>query len=68
MSDDRDAASLFVTVLAVPESVAVSLVRAGMTTLEEVAYVPLLELLETPGVGPEILKQAREKARVHLAL
>jgi len=68
MSEDRDAVALFVQVLGVPESAAKSLIRAGMTSLEEVAYVPLSELLETPGVSPELLSQAREKARVHLAL
>lgn len=67
MGDDQDSVSLFVTVLGVPESVAVLLLRAGMTTLEEVAYVPLGELLATGGVSAQVLNQAREKARAYLA-
>lgn len=66
MGDDRDVVALFAKVLEVPESVAVLLVRAGMTTLEEVAYVPVRELMETPGVSTELLRQVREKARAHL--
>ena len=68
MSEDRSAVALFEKILGVTESVATSLVRAGMTTLEEVAYVPLTELLEIPDVSLELLNQAREKARAHLAL
>jgi N utilization substance protein A len=68
MSEDRNVVALFVKVLGVPESAATSLIRAGMTSLEEVAYVPLSELLETPGVSRDLLNQARVKARAHLAL
>jgi transcription termination/antitermination protein NusA len=67
VGDDQDPVSLFMTVLGVPESVALLLLRAGMTTLEEIAYVPLRELLETGGVNAQVLTQAREKARAYLA-
>lgn len=67
MGDDQNPVSLFVTVLGVPESVALSLLRAGMTTLEEIAYVPLGELLETGGASTQVLTEAREKARAYLA-
>ena len=47
MNEDQDAAALFVTVLGLAQSAASSLVRAGMSTLEEAAYIPLDELLAT---------------------
>jgi transcription termination factor NusA len=68
MADDRSAVPLFVTVLGVTKTEALSLIRAGISTIEEVAYVPVSELMETPGVSSDLLSQAREKARAYLAV
>lgn len=63
---DRSTVEMFMRVLDMKEQVAIALVAAELTTVEEVAYIPLQELLEIEGVEKELLRSMRERARVHL--
>ena len=54
---------LFVDKLAVDEEVADILVREGFNTLEEVAYVPLEEMLEIESLDEETVNELRSRAR-----
>ncbi|MEC9356558.1 MAG: transcription termination factor NusA [Pseudomonadota bacterium] len=53
----------FIEQLGVDEEIAVILVQEGFTTLEEVAYVPELELLEIEEFDEEIVAELRSRAR-----
>lgn len=63
---DRSIVEMFMRVLEVNEPVAIALVAAGLTVIEEVAYIPLQELLEVEGVEKKLLHSLRERARLHL--
>lgn len=65
MQDDSPQA-LFMHVLGIPEQVAQALCDCGHTSIEEIAYVPADELLATPGVPQWLLREIRERARLHL--
>ena len=54
---------LFVDRLDVDEEVAEVLVEEGFTTLEEVAYVPLEEMMSIEGFDEEISEQLRARAK-----
>ncbi len=54
---------LFVEKLDVDEEVAGILVDEGFTTLEEVAYVPVNELLEIEGFDEDTVEELRSRAR-----
>lgn len=58
--------SLFTEKLNVDESVAELLVSEGFSTLEEVAYVPVNELLEIDGMDEELIETLRERAQTAL--
>jgi N utilization substance protein A len=68
MSEHPDAAKLFMETLGASESAASCLVRAGFTSIEELAYVPFAELLETTGIDQNVLMTLRERACAHRAL
>lgn len=53
----------FVDLLGVDEEVAELLVSEGFTSLEEVAYVPMDELLSVDGFDEDIAKELRGRAR-----
>jgi transcription termination/antitermination protein NusA len=53
----------FMNKLEVDEDVAELLVSEGFTSLEEVAYVPIDELLSIDGFDEEIAKELRDRAR-----
>lgn len=53
----------FVTLLDVDEEVATVLIEAGFSTLEEIAYVPLDELLAIEGFDEEIAEELRNRAK-----
>src|SRR5690554_2597474 len=53
----------FVEMLDVDEEVAELLVSEGFTSLEEVAYVPMDELLSVEGFDEDIAKELRSRAR-----
>ena len=53
----------FMEALAVDEDVATVLAEEGFTTLEEVAYVPLEEMMAIEGFDQEIVEELRNRAR-----
>jgi len=54
---------LFVEKLDVDEELATELANEGFTSLEEVAYVPLEEMLEIEGFDDEIVEELRRRAK-----
>jgi N utilization substance protein A len=54
---------MFMAKLDVDEDVAQVLVEEGFTSLEEVAYVPLAEMLEIEAFGEETVNELRSRAR-----
>src|SRR5690606_21996170 len=54
---------IFMTALDVDEDVAAVLVEEGFTTLEEVAYVPLEEMLSIEGFDEDIAEELRARAK-----
>jgi transcription termination/antitermination protein NusA len=55
--------SIFMDALDVDEDVAELLVAEGFTSLEEVAYVPIDELLSIDGFDEDVAKELRDRAR-----
>jgi N utilization substance protein A len=53
----------FMTDLNVEEDVASLLAEEGFTSLEEIAYVPVQELMEIEGFDEEIVNELRQRAR-----
>ena len=53
----------FMEALSVDEDVAAALVEEGFTTLEEVAYVPIEEMLAIEGFDEEIVQELRNRAK-----
>jgi N utilization substance protein A len=62
-SEFAAARELFMEALEVDESIADILVQEGFNTLEEVAYVPLTELMEIEAFDEEIVNALRSRAR-----
>ncbi|MGS2719992.1 transcription termination factor NusA [Paraglaciecola aestuariivivens] len=58
--------SVFTAGLDIDEDFASVLVDEGFTTLEEIAYVPINELLEIEGLDEEMVEELRERARATL--
>ncbi|MBI2791227.1 MAG: transcription termination/antitermination protein NusA [Gammaproteobacteria bacterium] len=54
---------LFVHHLQVSQEIAESLVEAGFTSIEEIAYVPVQELMEVEGMDEALLSTLRERAK-----
>jgi len=54
---------LFVESLGVDEEVAIVLLEEGFTSLEEIAYVPLDEMLDIEGFEEEMVNELRQRAR-----
>ncbi len=59
----HDLQANFVEQLDVEEDLAAILVREGFTTIEEIAYVPLQELMSIEEFDEEIVKALRERAK-----
>lgn len=55
--------ALFVDRLDVDEELADSLIQEGFTTLEEIAYVPITEMLEIESFDEETVNELRSRAR-----
>ena len=55
--------SIFTEQLQVDEDVANVLIEEGFTTLEEIAYVPIKELLKIDGFDEDIVNELRERAK-----
>ncbi|MBL8442117.1 MAG: transcription termination/antitermination protein NusA, partial [Betaproteobacteria bacterium] len=54
---------MFMEKLDIDEELADLLIEEGFSTLEEVAYVPLAEMLEIEGLDEEIVNELRTRAR-----
>jgi len=62
-SEVREFIQGFMDMLDVDEEVATILVQEGFTTLDEIAYVPLQEMLEIEEFDEEIVNELRERAK-----
>lgn len=62
-AEDAALRQLFVSALSVDEDTAAKLVEEGFAALEEVAYVPLEEMLEIEGFNEELVGELRSRAR-----
>ena len=62
-SESRKTLDLFIAKLDVDEDVAQILVDEGFSTLEEVAYVPLNEMLEIEAFDEDLVNELRNRAR-----
>lgn len=61
--EDREIRELFCKYLDIDEEIADVLVQEGFVTLEEVAYVPVQEMLEIDGFDQELVDALRTRAR-----
>jgi len=55
--------SLFTDKLDLDEDFAMMLCEEGFTSLEEIAYVPVAEMLEIDGMNEELVEELRERAK-----
>jgi N utilization substance protein A len=62
-SESRKTLDIFIAKLDVDEEVAQILVDEGFSTLEEVAYVPLNEMLEIEAFDEDLVSELRNRAR-----
>jgi N utilization substance protein A len=62
-AEDSQVRDLFMAALDVDEEVAGILVQEGFGTLEEVAYVPINEMLEIDGFDENLVNELRSRAR-----
>jgi N utilization substance protein A len=62
-AEDAALRDMFMVQLGVDEDMATVLVQEGFATLEEVAYVPLNEMLEIEGFDEELVNELRSRAR-----
>lgn len=64
----KELREMFTTKLTVDEEVADVLIEEGFTNLEEVAYVPIQEMLAIDGFDEEIVNDLRERAKDALVI
>jgi N utilization substance protein A len=62
-AESEETLTTFIEALGVDEELAAVLVEEGFTTLEEVAYVPLEEMLEIEGFDEDIVNALRQRAK-----
>ena len=62
-AEDKSIRELFINNLGVDENVAEVLLQEGFTSLEEVAYVPVQEMLEIEGFDESTVEELRNRAR-----
>ncbi len=67
-AEDIKLISGFMTQLAVTKEIAQTLVEEGFSTAEELAYIPIEELLEIESIEEEVLKALREKAKDYMLM
>ncbi len=65
-AEEETVLSLFTDKLAVDEDIAQILAAEGFTSLEEIAYVPLQEMLEIDGFDEDLVEALRERAKAAL--
>ena len=63
----RSRSQMFVDALDVDEIIAHLLVTEGFSSVEEVAYVPIDDLVDIEGFGGEVVEEMRDRAHVFLA-
>lgn len=63
VADQERLVNIFTKHLHVEDDVAAVLIEEGFTSLEEVAYVPIQELLEVDGFDEEIVNELRVRAK-----
>ncbi len=66
--ETNDLVDGFVETLTIDEEVAELLVQEGFTTLEEIAYVPVGELLEIDGFDEDVVNDLRDRAKDFLLM
>jgi N utilization substance protein A len=65
-AEEESVLSLFADKLSVDEDIAQILAAEGFTSLEEIAYVPLQEMLEIDGFDEDLVEALRERAKAAL--
>lgn len=65
-AEEESVLGLFVNKLGVDDEIAEILISEGFTTLEEIAYVPIQEMLEIEGFDTELVTALRERAKGEL--
>ena len=65
-AEEESVLQLFIDKLAVDEEIGQILVSEGFTTLEEIAYVPLQEMLDIDGFDEDLVETLRERAKAAL--
>ncbi|MCP5419847.1 MAG: transcription termination/antitermination protein NusA [Gammaproteobacteria bacterium] len=61
--EEENLRSLLAEQLGIDDEIAAILVREGFVSLEEVAYVPIQEMLEVPGFNETMVEELRNRAR-----
>jgi N utilization substance protein A len=64
--ENAEVLTVFMEGLDIDEDFAAVLVDEGFTSLEEVAYVPVSELLEIEGLDEDVVEELRERAKAAL--
>ncbi len=67
-AEDEKLINAFMTQLRLTKEVAQTLVDEGFTTAEEIAYIPMEELLEIDSLDEEVLTGIREKAKDYMLM
>ena len=62
-AEDKKVITAFTSALDIDEDFAQVLVEEGFTSLEEIAYVPVNELLEIDGFDEDLVEELRERAK-----
>lgn len=65
-AEEETILSVFMEKLGVDQDIAQVLAAEGFTTLEEIAYVPIQEMLEIEGFDQELVEALRERAKAVL--
>jgi N utilization substance protein A len=65
-AEEESVSQLFIDKLGVDEEIAQILVSEGFSTLEEIAYVPIQEMLEIDGFDEELVTALRDRAKAAL--
>jgi N utilization substance protein A len=65
-AEEETVLSLFKDTLGVDDEIAQMLAAEGFSSLEEIAYVPLQEMLEIDGFDEELIEALRERAKAAL--
>ena len=63
---DESPSAMFVRTLRMPKAIAEALVAGQVNSIEELAYIPVKELLAVPNVESWLLQELRDQARQYL--